>query len=324
MRRRTFMHTALGAGLTIALPDLWAQGGAYPSKPITFVVPFAAGGGGDLVARMLGKELGERLNTSIVVENRSGAGGNIGSAYVLKSRPDGYTLLNMSSSYAIQAAVSKVPYDPINDMQPIAMVSRDPGVVVVNLASPLRNARDLAEAAKAKPGRLSYGSAGVGSIAHIGMEDLAYNLGVQLVHVPYKGSSQAFNDVLAGSIDMMLTSATYASPFIKSGRVRALGIAGKQRMPSLPDVPTFAEQGYPDYDLVDWKAVAGPRGMPAEVVALLNREINEALRQKTLTEKFKAEGTTIVGGTPEQMMQIVKSDVEHWKNVVKKANVKIE
>ena len=323
MQRRTFMQAALGAGLVVTLPPLSAQA-AFPTRPITFVVPFAAGGGGDLVARMLGKELGERINTPVLVENRAGAGGNIGSAYVLKSRPDGYTLLNMSSSYAIQAAVSKVGFDPIGDMQPIAMVSRDPGVVVVNPASPLRHAKDLADAARARPGRLSYGSAGVGSIAHVGMEDLAFNLGVQLMHIPYKGSSQAFTDVVAGSVDMMLTSATYASSFIKSGRVRALGIAGKQRMPSLPDVPTFAEQGYPDFELVDWKAVAGPRGIPADVVALLNREINEALRQKSLTEKFKAEGTTIVGGTPEQMMQIVRSDIEHWKNVVRKANVKIE
>lgn len=323
MLRRNFIHAGLAAG--IGIPSFAAFGqAAYPAgKPITFVVPFAAGGGGDVVARMLGKELGERLGVPVVVENRVGAGGNIGAAYVLKAKPDGYTLLNMSSTYAIQAAVSKMPFDPIADMQPILMVSRDPGVVVVGEKSPFKNAKDLFAAAKANSGKLTYGSAGIGSIAHLGMEELGFAMGVQFQHVPYKGSSQAFNDVLAGTCDMMLTSATFGSPFIRSGRVRALGLAHSQRMPQLPDVPTFTEQGWP-FLLVDWKAVAGPKGMPAEVVALLNRELNECLKLKNVGEKFAAEGTSAVGGSPEQMMQIVHSDVEKWRALVKKANIKIE
>ncbi|MET0918270.1 MAG: tripartite tricarboxylate transporter substrate binding protein [Burkholderiales bacterium] len=323
MQRRTFMQSALVGGIAAAAPTLWAQA-KYPSKPITFVVPFAAGGGGDTVARVLAKSLSERINNPVIVENRVGAGGNIGTAFVLQSPPNGYTLLNMSSTYPIQAAVSKLPFDPVEDMQPIIMVSRDPAVVIVHPESPLRNAKDLAEAAKRTPSKLTYGSAGVGSIAHLGMEELAFNLGVQLVHVPYKGSSQAFNDVLGKSVDMMLTSATFATPYIKSGRVRALGIAGDQRTPTLPDVPTFAEQGYPAFQVVDWKAVAGPKGLPADVVAFLNRELNEVLKQKALAEKFEAEGTTVVGGTPEQMMQIVRADIERWKNLVTQAKVRIE
>jgi tripartite-type tricarboxylate transporter receptor subunit TctC len=323
MHRRTLLHGALAAGIGAHSIRGLAQG-AYPSRPITLVVPFAAGGGGDVVARLLAKELGERLKTTIVVENRVGAGGNIGSAYVLKSKPDGYTLLNMSSTYAIQAALTKAPFDPIGDMQPIVMVSRDPGVVVVQPNSPLRTAKDLAAAAKASPGKLTYGSAGVGSIAHIGMEELAFNMGVQLTHVPYKGSSQAFTDVMAGQVDMMLTSVTYASGTIKSGRIRALGIASAQRSPALPDIPTFAEQGWPDFLLVDWKAVAAPRGVPPEVVTLLNRELNEVLRGRNVAERFTAEGTTPVGGTPEQMMRIVQSDVERWRALAKRANLKIE
>jgi tripartite-type tricarboxylate transporter receptor subunit TctC len=323
MHRRTLLHGALAAGIGAHSIRGLAQGG-YPSRPITLVVPFAAGGGGDVVARLLAKELGERLKTTIVVENRVGAGGNIGSAYVLKSKPDGYTLLNMSSTYAIQAALTKAPFDPIGDMQPIVMVSRDPGVVVVQPNSPLRTAKDLAAAAKASPGKLTYGSAGVGSIAHIGMEELAFNMGVQLTHVPYKGSSQAFTDVMAGQVDMMLTSVTYASGTIKSGRIRALGIASAQRSPALPDIPTFAEQGWPDFLLVDWKAVAAPRGVPPEVVTLLNRELNEVLRGRNVAERFTAEGTTPVGGTPEQMMRIVQSDIERWRALAKRANLKIE
>ena len=323
MQRRTFTRGGIAAAIAAGAPSLRAQA-AYPNKPLTFVVPFAAGGGGDVVARMMARGLTERINTSVVVENRVGAGGNIGSNYVLKSPADGYTLLNMSSSYAIQAAVSKLPYDPIADMQPILMVSRDPAVVVVNIDSPLRTVKDLQDAAKASPNKLTYGSAGVGSIAHLGMEELAYNMGVKFVHVPYKGSSQAFNDVLSKHVDMMLTSTTYAATFVKAGRVRALGISNPTRLPFLPDVPTFAEQGWPQYQVVDWKAIAGPRGMPPDVIAFLNRELNETMKKDTIYEKFRAEGTTIVGGTPEQMMQVVRSDIERWRNLVKVANIKIE
>jgi tripartite-type tricarboxylate transporter receptor subunit TctC len=296
----------------------------YPAKPIKFVVPFAAGGGGDVVARMLAQRLTERINIPVVVENKTGAGGNIGSDFVLKSPPDGYTLLNMSSSYPIQAAVSKVPYDPIGDMQPIVMVSRDPVVLLVNPASPLKNAKDLYDAAKRAPDKLTYGSAGVGSIAHLGMEELAHIMGIRLVHIPYKGTSQAFTDLLGNSVDMMLTSATFTAPQLKGGKVRCLGIAGTQRMPTMPEVPTFEEQGYKDYNVVDWKAVAGPRGMPADVVAFLNKELNEILKSKAVSEKFEAEGPTAVGGTPEQMMEIVKSDIARWKRVAEIAKVKIE
>jgi len=323
MRRRVFIRYGLALAAASAAPAVLAQQ-KYPSKPIRFVVPFAAGGGGDVVARMLAQRLQERINNPIVVENKTGAGGNIGSDFVLKSPPDGYTLLNMSSTYPIQAAVSKLPFDPIGDMQPIIMVSRDPVVLLVNANSPLKDAKDLHAAAVKNPGRLTYGSAGVGSIAHLGMEELAHVMGIRLTHVPYKGSSQAFTDVLGGQVDMMLTSATFSGPHIKGGKVRGLGIAGTQRMPTLADVPTFEEQGFRDYNVVDWKAVAGPKGIPQDVVAFLNRELNEVLRHKAVTEKFEAEGTTAVGGTPEQMMEVVRSDVERWKRVAADAKVKIE
>jgi len=322
MDRRQLLKCALGSGLAAFAPAAWTQG-KYPDKPITFVVPFAAGGGGDVVARVIAKGLAERTGNPVVVENKAGAGGNIGAAYVLKSPPNGYTLLNMSSTYAIQAAVSKLSFDPIADMQPIMMVSRDPAVLVVHPASPWKNAKELAQAAKATPGKYTYGSAGAGSIAHLGMEELAFVMGVSLVHVPYKGSSQAFSDLLGQNVDMILTSATFVAPYVRSGRVRCIGMAGTQRISTLPDVPTFAEQGF-DYQVVDWKAVAGPKGMPPDVVAFLNKELNEVLKQKAVAEKFQAEGTTAVGGSPEQMMQIVLADLERWKNIAKKANVKVE
>lgn len=328
MHRRTLLtcafQTALALGV-ITLPSTLVAQQAYPNKQIRFVVPFAAGGGGDAVARLLAQRLGEQIGDSVAVENKAGAGGIIGSSFVLKSAPDGYTVLNMSSTYAIQAAIGKnLNFDPIKDMQPIIMVSRDPVVMIVRTNSPLNDAKELIAAAKAKPGKLTHGSAGIGSIAHLGTEELAFLMGISLVHVPYKGSSQAFSDLLGGNVDMMLTSATFASPYIKSGRVKAIGIAGKERMPNLPDVKTFEEQGIKGYDVVDWKAVAGPKGMPAEAVKFLNTELNKVLQHKSVTDRFSAEGTTSVGGTPEHLLQTIVSDIDRWKRVIKEANIKFE
>jgi tripartite-type tricarboxylate transporter receptor subunit TctC len=323
MHKREFLRLAATAGLAIATPALRAQG-AYPDRPITFVVPFAAGGGGDLTARLLAKALGEQMKQSIVVENRVGAGGNIGSAYVLRAKPDGYTLLNMSSSYPIQAAVSKIPYDPLRDMQPVALVSRNAVVIIVRADSPLRDAKDLQKAAKAQPGMLTYGSAGIGSIAHLGMEELGSQLEVQLKHVPYKGTSQALTDLMGGSIDTMLSTGIAAMGLIKTGKVRALGLASARRDPILPDVPTFAEQGWPGYQISEWKALAAPAGTPPEVVALLNRNLNQVLRSEPVMAKLREEGSEVVGGTPEEMLNQVKVDIQRWKAVAAKANVTIE
>jgi tripartite-type tricarboxylate transporter receptor subunit TctC len=322
-RRRAVLQAVFASAAAALAPALFAQQ-KFPAKPIKFIVPFAAGGGGDVVARMLALRLSERIGSPVIVENRTGAGGNIGADFVLKSPPDGYTLLNMSSTYPIQAAVSKLPFDPIADLQPIIMVSRDPVVLVVGPASPLRSAKDLVGHAKRNPGKLTYGSAGVGSIAHLGMEELAFLMGIELTHVPYKGSSQAFNDLMGNNVDMMLTSATFGATYVKAGRVLALGIAGTQRVATMPDLATFAEQGYPDYQVVDWKAVAGPKGIPADVVAFLNAELNAVLKEKSVAGKFEAEGAITVGGTPEQMMAIIRADIARWKSVAEKAKVKIE
>jgi tripartite-type tricarboxylate transporter receptor subunit TctC len=325
MQRRQFHKASASvtfASLLAPLQRTHAQA-KYPAKPITFIVPFAAGGGGDVVARLLAKGFTDRTGHSVIVENRAGAGGNLGAGHVMKSAADGYTLLNMSSTYPIQAAVSKLPFDPLEDMQPIMMVSRDPAVVVTHMDSPLKGVRELLAASQAKPEALTYGSAGIGSIAHLGMEELAFLMGVKWVHVPYKGSSQAFNDVIGRQTDMMLTSATFAAPFIKSGRVRAIGIAGRQRLAALPEVATFVEQGV-DYHTVDWKAVAGPRGLAPEVLAYLNRELNEVLKSRAVQDKFEAEGTFAVGGTPEQMMQTVRADIERWRALVQRAKIKVE
>jgi len=322
MKRRHFMGSAIAAGFAFSSQSLFAQK-AYPNKQIRFVVPFAAGGGGDAIARMLAQRLSEQINDVVAVENKAGAGGIIGSSFVLKSPPDGYTVLNMSSTYAIQAAIGRnLNFDPVNDMQPIIMVSRDPAILVVRANSSLNNVEDLKAAALKNPGKLTHGSAGIGSLAHLGTEELAYLMGVSLVHIPYKGSSQAYNDLLGGNVDMMLTSSTFAAPQIKGGRLKAIGIAGTKRLDSLPDVKTFEEQGVKGYNVVDWKAVAGPKGMPAEAVTFLNRELNNVLKHKSVTERFDAEGTTAVGGTPDDLMRTILSDIERWKRVIEVAQVK--
>jgi len=229
----------------------------------------------------------------------------------------------MSSTYAIQAAVNdKLPFDPLGDLQPVMMVSRDPVVAIVHPDSPIRDAKVLADMARKNPGKVSHGSAGMGSIAHMAAEELGYNMGVQLLHVPYKGSSQAFNDVMGRSVDMMFTSATFAAQHVKSGRARAIGISGTGRSPKLPDVPTFAEQGYPKYQVVDWKAIGGPKGIPADVLGRLSRELNEVLKMQPIREKFESEGTTVLGGTPDDMLKTINADIARWKNLVKAANLK--
>jgi tripartite-type tricarboxylate transporter receptor subunit TctC len=313
MRRRDFVQSALALGAVAAMPAR-AQQPKYPAKPSSSWCPSRRAGRrrGGAHARAAPHRARQRAGG---VENKTGAGGNIGSDFVLKSPPDGYTLLNMSSSYPIQAAVSKVPFDPIADMQPIVMVSRDPVVLLVNPASPLRTAKDLYAAAKKSPDKLTYGSAGVGSIAHLGMEELAHIMDIRLVtsvqghvagvHRPPR--QQCGHD--AHERDLHRTAAQGrqgARPRHRRSPAHADDAGGA-------DLRGAGLQGATN--VVDWKAVAGPRGIPPDIVAFLNRDLNEILRSKAVTERFEAEGTTAVGGTPEQMMEIVRGDIERWKRV---------
>lgn len=311
-----------GGAAAMTTPFAFSQT-RFPSRPISLIVPFAAGGGGDTTARLLGKGVSEKFESPVVVDNRAGASGNIGAAYVMRSVPDGYTLLSLSSTYGIQAAVGKPGFDPVNDMQPIILASSEPLVLVVSASAPWRNARDLAEAAKKAPGTITHGSAGIGSIAHLGMEELAYTMGASFLHVPYKGSSSAMVDLLGGTVNIVFSTATFLSPYVKTGKVRALGVSGSKRLSALPGVPTFDEQGFP-YEVFDWKAVAGPKGMPADVVAKLNKAFNDVLADPEVSARFEADGSSVVGGTPERLATILQKDIERWKALVKKANIKLE
>jgi len=316
MNRRAFVRSSVLGGLASIGFPLFAQQDKFPNKAIRFVVPFAAGGGGDAIARISGQKLSERLNRPVVIENRTGAGGTVGSAYVMKSAPDGYTLLNMSSSYCIQAAMGPLPFDPILDMQPIITLAQTPMVLLVHNDSPFRNATDLIAAAKKNPDRYTHGSAGIGSIAHLSMEEFAYLADIKLVHVPYKGSSLAMNDLLGGNVDLLLSTSTFTAPYIKSKRVRALGIAGQSRLSILPDVPTFEEQGLKDFNVVDSKSMGGPKGIAPEIVAFLNTELNSVLTEPTVYTRLEEEGTTAVGGSPEHTLQLIRRDIARWKKVI--------
>lgn len=322
MLRRQLMQGLAGGALSALAPALLAQA-RYPARPISLIVPFAAGGGGDTTARLLAKGLADRLDGTVVVDNRAGASGNIGSAYVMRSAPDGYTLLSLSSTYGIQAAVGKPGFDAVSDMQPVILATRDPLILLVHPSAPWRNARELAAAAQKAPGTISHGSAGAGSIAHLGMEELGYAMGAKFLHVPYKGSSAAMTDLLGGNVQLVLTTTTFANPYVKSGKVRALGLSGAKRLGALSAVPTFEEQGYA-YGVFDWKAVAAPKGVPAEVTARLNKALNDVLASPEVSARFEADGSTLVGGAPELLTQTLRADITRWQALVKKADIRLE
>jgi tripartite-type tricarboxylate transporter receptor subunit TctC len=314
---------ALSSALIASSPSALAQQ-PFPSRPIRIIVPFSPGGGGDVIARRVALRLSERTGVSVVVENRAGASGNIGAEVVVRSAPDGYTLLSTSSTYGIQAGIGKPPFDPIGDVTPIVAVSRSPTVFIVSPHSPFRSLRDLIAAAKRQPGEVTYGTAGVGAIAHMNFENMAFVAGIKMTHVPYKGSSQALTDLLGGNIAVTSANPMVAAPLVRSGRVRALAVGGTSRLPAMPDVPTFPEAGLKGFDPFDWKALLGPKGMPSEVVSRLNAEVNAIVKEKDFAAVLDADGSVALGGTPEQLLTLIKSDVQRWRTLVRERQIKVE
>jgi tripartite-type tricarboxylate transporter receptor subunit TctC len=314
--------SALG-GLLVVAPSAWSQQ-PYPSRPIRIIVPFSPGGGGDVMARKIAVKLAERTRGSVFVENRAGASGNIGAEVVVRSAPDGYTLLSTSSTYGIQASLGKTPFDPLNDVTPIVALARAPAVFIVAPNSPFKILRDVINAAKRYPTEVTFGTAGIGAIAHMNMEHFASVAGIRMTHVPYKGSSQALTDMLGGNIAVTTANPTVAAPMVKSGRVRALAVGGSRRLPSMPDVPTFPEAGLPGFDPYDWKAILGPKGIPQEIVSRLNAEINSIVKDKEFASVLEADGSVALGGHPVELANLIKSDIERWRNLIAARNIKVE
>ena len=309
--------------LLLALPlHALAQ---YPQRAIKMMVPFPPAGATDVVGRIVAQKLSERLGQSVVVENRPGAGGSIGSDLVAKSAPDGYTILMATSStHSIGPALQKLPYDPIKDFTAITHVANVPNVLVVSPKLPVASVKELVAYAKAQPGKLNFASSGVGTIVHLNAELFKMLTGTDLVHVPYKGTALSIPDVANGNIAMLFDSLASVMPHVKAGNVRPIAVNAPQRSPLLPEVPTLAEAGLPAFDRYTWFGMFAPAGTPPEIVRRLQTEVAASLKAPDLRERFDAVGAEPVGSTPEQFVERIRSDTVKWAEVIKAGNVKVQ
>ena len=324
MQRRNLILSLAALAALCAGPAL-AQD-RWPSKPITYIVPFPPGGTTDVLARILGQKLGAALGTTIVVENKPGAGGNVGSEVVAKAAPDGYTLLGGTiSSHSINVSLyPKLPYDPVTSFQPITLIGTNPNILVVNASSPYKSVQDVTAALKAKPGSLSYASAGNGTSQHLSAELYKYMAGVDMVHIPYKGSGPAIQDVIGGQVPMMFDTSVVAGPHIEGGRLRALAVTSAKRASAFPNVPTMAESGVPGYDVVSWQAIFAPAGTPKPIVDRLHAEIAKILKDPEVQERLAKLGLDPSGMTPAELAAFQKVEIDKWAKVIKAANIKID
>ena len=309
--------------LLVALPlHALAQ---YPQRAIKLIVPFPPAGATDIVGRIVAQKLGERFGQAVVVENRPGAGGSIGSDLVAKSAPDGYTLLMATSStHSIGPALQKLPYDPIKDFAAITHVANVPNVLVVSPKLPVASVKELIEYAKARPGKLNFASSGIGTIVHLNGEFFKMLTGVDIVHVPYKGTALSIPDLANGSVAMLFDSLASAMPNVKSGTVKPLALNATRRSHLLPDVPTLAEAGLPAFDRYTWFGMFAPAGTPADIVRRVQAEVAAALKAPDLRERFDAVGAEPVGSTPEAFVERIRSDAVRWAEVIRTANVKVQ
>ncbi|MBL7090070.1 tripartite tricarboxylate transporter substrate binding protein [Acidovorax sp.] len=330
MQRRTLVQSAVlaAAGALMALPAM-AQTTWPTGKPISYVVPFAAGGTTDTLARLIGQQLGTALGTTVVVENKGGAAGSIGSEAAARSAPDGYTLLGGTvSSHAINISLyPKLGYDPIKSFSPVTLIGTNPVVLVVSAASPYKTLKDVLTAAKGKQGGLSSASAGTGSSQHLAVELLAYKSGVKFTHIPYKGSGPAIQDVISGQVDMMFDTTVVAAPHIQSGKLRAIAVTSPKRLASMPDVPTVAESGVAelkDFEVQSWQAIFVPAGTPTQVVSRLHDEIRKILAQPDMQTRLKGFGMEPADMSVAQIATFQKAEVDKWAQVIKAANIKVD
>lgn len=297
----------------------------YPSRPIKLIAPVAAGGGLDNLARKVADRLSKNLGQSIIIENMGGGGGTIASQYVAKAAPDGYTLLvSYVATHGTNPAVRKLPYDAIKDFTAIGMIGATPNVLVINPSVPAKNLKEFVEYTKKNPAKLSYGSAGPGSLTHLGVEQFKLGADIFMVHIPYRGIAPAFTDLLAGQTQAMLPSLFAAMPYLKSNRVRALAVTGLKRSPAEPNIPTFKELGYNGFDGQQWYGITGPANMPEAVVKKLNMELNKVLASPDLAEQMASEAMTLMPMTPEQFTAYVKEDIARWTKVAKDRKIEIE
>jgi tripartite-type tricarboxylate transporter receptor subunit TctC len=298
----------------------------YPSKPIHLIVPFAAGGGNDNVARLVGKRLADSLGQPVVIDNRPGAGGVVGAELAAKAAPDGYTLfLGGVGSHAINPNLhDKLPYDPIRDFAPVELLAQAPLILVVHPSVPARNIAEFVAYARANPGRLNYASNGNGSSSQLAAVMFDSMAGVDMVHVPYKGLSPALADLLSGQVQLMFSSVVAILPHIRAGRLRGLAVTGARRLPSMPELPTIAESGFPGYEASSWYGILAPAGTPREIVAKLNAELSKALEQPEVRSSLLAEGAEPAGGSPERFAAHIRSEKERLGKIIRDAKIRLE
>jgi tripartite-type tricarboxylate transporter receptor subunit TctC len=298
---------------------------AYPNRPIRVVVPFAPGAGTDLSIRTIAPKWSEALGQQVIVDNRVGASGIVGSSIVAKAAPDGYTLLFTATDLAINPALfASMPYDAQKDFAPVGRAVNFPNFLVVNPELPVKSVQDLIALAKAKPGTLGYGSAGNGTPPHISAEMFKQLTNVDLVHVPYKGSAQALTDVIAGQVQLMFVNTLSSIQHVRSGRLRVLGITTAQRAAVAPDVPTIAESGVPGYELITWTGVAAPAGTPRETIVRLNRDLVRTLELPDVREKLLAQGSEVTPSTPEQFAKLIANDTARLGRVARTAKMRLD
>ena len=316
-----------GALITAALLLASTAGHAqtYPSRQITLIIPFVAGGSNDLVGRAIGKKLADAWGQPVIVENRGGAGGMIGTAAVAAAAPDGYTLLLVSPTFTINPAIKKnMPFDTVKDFTPVAFIARAPLLVTTSTKLPVESARELFALARSRPGQITYASAGLGSINQISTELIAFSAGVRFMHVPYKGGAPALNDLVGGHVDIFVSSIPQALQLVRSGQVKTLAVTSTRRTALLPDVPTLAESGISVFDLGTWWGIAGPAGMPANVVDALNAEIGKMLTSAELSTFLRNEGAEAEPMTPQQFGNMMRLETERWTKVAHEASISID
>ena len=309
--------------LVLAAGTAFAQE-KYPTRAVRLIVPFPPGGGADISARAIAAKLTERFGQQVVVENRPGAGGNIGTDAASKAPPDGYTLLLVSSSYGANPSLYKLSFDPVNGFEPITLVSQQPFILVVHPSLPARSVKELVALAKSQPGSLNYASSGAGGIVHLGTEYFKSMAGVDIVHIPYKGGNTAHNDLVAGFVQVYFGTILSTLPVVKSGKLRALGVSTEKRNTALPAVPTVAEAGVPGFSFSGWYAVLAPAKTPNRITSALNREIVALLQAPDLKDRLAAEGSTVAASTPEELRSHLQRDIAKWQKVVKAANIRLD
>jgi tripartite-type tricarboxylate transporter receptor subunit TctC len=311
--------------LALACFALLAHGQTYPARPVKMVVPFSPGGPNDIIARLIGNKLGEALGQQMVIDNRPGGGGNIGTDAVAKAPPDGYTLLSAGpGSLIMNPVLMKVPYDTARDFAPVSLMAHAPNVLVVHPSVPAKTVKELLALARAQPGRLNYASSGPGSSAHVAVALFASMAHIDITHVPYRGTGPAVNDLVAGQVQLAIVGIPPVLPHVKNGRLRALGVTGKTRSPELPDVPTVDEAGVPGYVVNLWYGLLVPTGTPQAIVTRLASEVTRIVRAPEMREKLAAAGAEPGGGTPEDYAAVIRADTVLWTRVIREAGIKGE